>query len=234
MDGDVATVDDVDPRRGRLPVSRPRRGWRHPRRQPRRGGRPVARDAAAGRALPYWVLPPPLKASMLLLRRRRPPLPVPAAGFFTSSWCNATAPPPPPGGLGRSGAARIQGRRARWPRRVERAASVGAASGAGWWPTAAPCTAATSALYCSVVYLLYRHWWKNQGMIVWLHGLKSWLWCSWTLVYYGTRWDIASVNIEFNIYWWVTDHTTFWFIFSFTHFICSLTNLFLQIILLWY
>jgi hypothetical protein len=39
-------------------------------------------------------------------------------------------------------------------------------------------------LDCSVVYLLYCHWWKNQGMAVWLLGLESWLWCSWSLVYH--------------------------------------------------
>ena len=65
-----------------------------------------------------------------LLRRRRPPLPVAATGFFTSSGSDALAPPPPrPPVL-------------EWPhyepeqegslaRRLERAASVGAAM-RGW------------------------------------------------------------------------------------------------------
>ena len=65
-------------------------------------------------------------------------------------------------------------------------------------------------LDCSVVYLLYCHWWKNQGMVIWLLGLKSWLWCSWTLVYYyGLQcwWDKVrhrNCYIEFNSCWRVT------------------------------
>jgi hypothetical protein len=63
---------------------------------------------------------------MLLLRRRRPPLPVPAAGFFTCSGSNATAPPPPrPPGA--EGPRNEPGQEGSLARRVERAASVGAA-----------------------------------------------------------------------------------------------------------
>ncbi|CAD6246790.1 unnamed protein product [Miscanthus lutarioriparius] len=64
----------------------------------------------------------------VLLRYRRPPLPVPAAGFFTSSGSNATAPPPH---LGAEGPRNEPGQEGSLARRVERAASVGAAM-RGW------------------------------------------------------------------------------------------------------
>ena len=81
--------------------------------------------------LPYWGLRL-CEAVMLLLRvllrYRRPPLPVPAAGFFTSSGSNATAPPPH---LGAEGPRNEPGQEGSLARRVERAASVGAAM-RGW------------------------------------------------------------------------------------------------------
>jgi hypothetical protein len=62
----------------------------------------------------------------VLLRRRWPPFSVTAAGFFTSSGSNATAPPPPPA-AGAEGPRDEPGQEGSLARRVERAASVGAA-----------------------------------------------------------------------------------------------------------
>jgi hypothetical protein len=65
----------------------------------------------------------------VLLRRRWPPFSVTAAGFFTSSGSNATAPPPPAAGA--EGPRDEPGQEGSLARRVERAASVGAAM-RGW------------------------------------------------------------------------------------------------------